>query len=108
MDISLNSNFDAHLDDRHDLGLTTDLDEFEQSVAIRVTAYMHHAVLGETGRSNIEERIRLQVTRAARDHETLDDVAAISIAPKETEPDTYEVQVQYIGSHPALTLEVDT
>lgn len=107
MDIALNSNFSVHLDDRHDLAAVTDRDEFEQSIVVMATDYMHASLPGLTGEQNIREKIRMVVTRVARDHNRLDDIADIDIERSSRDSETYEVMVRYVADTEALNFEVN-
>ena len=108
MDLSLNTQFSVHLDDRNDLATVSDRAGFEQSVVVMVTDYMQASLPGLTGQENIEEKIRLVVSRVARDHDLLDSIGSIDIGRKRGQPDTFEVTVQYISEPGSFEFEVTT
>lgn len=108
MDLALNSDFSVYLDDRNDLATVSGLDEFEQSVVVRVTDYMHESLTGLTDAQNVEEKLRLQVSRVAREHDRIDDVVDVSVQPKPADPETRLVSIQYASDDEALDFEVST
>jgi hypothetical protein len=94
-DLSLNSNFSVHLNDRNDLATVEGRDAFEQSVSVALTEFMHDTLPGLKKGENIKEKITLQVTRVAREHDSLDSISQISVVEKEGVPDTYQVEIHY-------------
>lgn len=95
-DLALNSNFSVYLDDRNDLATVEGNAAFEQHVVVMLTDYMHRSLPGITGSDDtVKEKIRLQVTRVARDNSVLDSVSSIDVREKDGEPGTYEVQILY-------------
>jgi hypothetical protein len=94
-DLALNSNFSVHLDDRNDLATVEGRDAFEQSVVIRLTEFMNESLPGLTDGQTLKEKIRLEVSRVARDHDELDSIASLTISEKEDQPDTFTVQLVY-------------
>jgi hypothetical protein len=94
-DLKLNSNFSVHLDDRNDLATVSDREAFEQSVVMMLTDFMYNTLPGLYQSNTIEEKIELQVTRVAREHNNLDALEAIDINEKLGEADTYEVRIIY-------------
>ena len=94
-DLSLNSNFSVHLDDRHDLATVEGRDAFEQSVSVALTEFMYETLPGLKKGENIQEKITLQVTRVAREHENLNAIRRVAVSEKENEPDTYQVEIFY-------------
>jgi len=100
-DLKLNSNFSVHLDDRNDLATVSGREAFEQSIVMMLTDFMYGTVLGLSSRENIKERINLEVTRVAREHDLLDSIEYISINEKLGESDTFEVRVSYSSTDEA-------
>jgi len=94
-DLSLNSNFSVHLDDRNDLATVEGRDAFEQSVSVALTEFMHETLPGLKKGENIKEKITLQVSRVAREHDKLDAISRIVVTEKEKQPDTYQVEIAY-------------
>ena len=106
-DLSLNSNFSVHLNDRHDLATVEGREAFEQSVSVALTEFMHETLPGLKKGENIKQKITLQITRVARDHDNLDAVRDVIIEEKDKEPDTYQVRIAYeSGDISLLSTEV--
>jgi hypothetical protein len=100
-DLSLNSNFSVHLDDRNDLATVSGRDAFEQSVVMMLTDFMYDSIPGLSARDTIKEKINLEVTRVAREHSLLDSIEQISISEKAGTADTLEVRVSYSSTDAA-------
>lgn len=96
-DLALNSDFSVFLNDRNDLATVSGKDAFEQSVAIMLTDFMYQNIPGVTDRETIEQRLRLEVNRVAREHDFIDEVSAIFISEKAGAVDTYAVEITYIS-----------
>jgi len=96
-DLALNSDFSVTLDDRHDLERVEGREAFEQSVAIRLTDFMHESLPGITQRESAKQKIRLEVSRVARSHEMLDRIDSININKEPEKPNTYLVEVVYVS-----------
>lgn len=94
-DLALNSNFSVHLDDRNDLATVEGREAFEQSVVVLLTEFMHERLPGLSEGQTLKQKIRLEVSRVARDHDELDSIASLNIREKPGEPDTYLVQIIY-------------
>lgn len=95
VDLALDSDFSVFLDDKNGIGTVDGRDEFEQSVRVMITHFMHTSVLGEAGPSKIENKIRLQVSRVAKRHDRLDGISAIDISQSTEDPHTYKVRIDY-------------
>jgi len=104
-DLSLNSNFSVYLDDRNDLATVEGRDALEQSITVMLTEFQYETLPGLTRTDNIEEKIRLEITRVARSHGSLDKVADILISQKDDAPDTYQVRIAYISGDISLISE---
>lgn len=102
MDFALNSNYSVHLDDRNDLATVEGLAAFEQAVVVTLTDLMHDN-LSEFSPETIEQRLHLQVTRTARQHDAIDSIATLTIAPDPDSPDTYRVEVHYLVDRAVFT-----
>lgn len=97
-DVSLDEDFDVHLDDRNDVAIVNERAEFEQSVAIKLTSFMYD-IAGDSDLDTIKERIRLQVSRVARNHDLLDSIRKpIRIERDADNPGTVNVEIVYISS----------
>ena len=68
------------------------LDEFHQSVVIRL-----HDRIGDTLTDESIEKIQLAVTRVAREHDKIDEIANISVQRSRERPDTVNVTIQYVS-----------
>lgn len=95
LDISLDSDFSVHLDDRNDIQTVSKRDEFEQSIAIALTDYLYDTALGEIDREAAIQKTRLQVNRVARDHDRLDEVKSVNVTPSPEEPNTLDLRIVY-------------
>lgn len=95
-DLKLNSDFSVKLDDRNDLATVSGREAFEQSVVMMLTDFMYNSLPGLSKKNTIEEQIKLQVTRVAREHSLIDSIANIDIREKAGAPDTYEVEINYV------------
>jgi len=106
MDLALNSNFSVHLDDRNDLAVTDGLAEFEQSVAVYLQDFLYTTSADFLERETAEEKIRLEVTRVARDHGELDSIDHIAIERDPDREGTFLVEVDYLTDE-SFQLEVE-
>lgn len=95
IDLSLDSNFSVHLNDRNELATVSERDEFEQSVRVMVTDFMYRSVLGESGAEKIKNKIRLQVSRVARQHDRLERISNLDVTQSIDDPHTYSVVINY-------------
>lgn len=93
-DLKLDGDFDIFLDDRNDISVTDGQDEFQQSVAIKLTDYLYRTS-GETDFSVLKEKIRLQVSRVARTHDMIDDIDRIVVERHFEKPSTISVEIIY-------------
>ena len=95
VDLALDSNFSVFLNDRNEVSTVDGRDEFEQSVRVMITEFMHNSILGEVGSSNIENKIRLEVSRVARKHDQISDISGIDISESENDANKYIVKIFY-------------
>lgn len=95
VDLSLDSNFSVFLNDRNEIGTVDGRAEFEQSVRVMITEFMHTSLIGESDPAKIKNKIRLQVSRVARRHGRLTDISEISITQPTDQPHTYHVRINY-------------
>lgn len=105
LDLSLNSDFDVHLNDRNGLATVSERDEFEQSLVIALTDYMHNSAIGEFDPETVREKLRLIASRVARRSNRINSVERVEVAPSEDAPNTYEVRIVY-GSDALSTLTI--
>ena len=94
-DIALDSSFDVFLDDRNDLGTVEGVAEFQQSVAIYLQEYLYEE-MSRLDSDTAEQRVQMQVTRVARDHDMLDRIDTINVRRDSDEPDRMLVDVFFI------------
>lgn len=94
-DLALNSDFSVFLNGRNELAEVDGRDEFEQSVRVMITEFMHTSVIGVSDPGEIKNKIKLQVSRVARKHDKLNGIANINISQSENDPHTYEVRIHY-------------
>lgn len=95
-DIELGNDFDVRFTDENDIGVVSGADAFEQAIVVRVTDYMQNQITGVTGSEGaVEEKIKLQVTRVARDEGVIESVESVSVEQNPDSPDTYNVTVDY-------------
>ena len=95
IDLSLNSDFSVHLNDRGDLATVSGRDAFEQSVSISLTKFFNSGIIGDLDEDSVVQKIRLEVIRTAREEDWIDDIENIAISPSSEEPHTYEVEIVY-------------
>ncbi len=95
VDLSLDSDFSVFLNDRNGISTVDGRSEFEQSVRVMTTHFMHTSVIGESNKDKIKNKIRLQVSRVAREHDRLSDISDIEISESEEDPNTYNVRINY-------------
>lgn len=95
MEFSLNRDFSIHLDQHNDIALVDKREQFEQTIALKLTKLMQDSVIGETDPELVRQQLRLAVTRVARDHDLIDGVESINIARSEESASTYEVGIVY-------------
>jgi hypothetical protein len=104
-DLSLNSDFSVHLDDTNDLAVVSKRDKFEQDVSFQLTRYLQESLLGTIDRDTIEQKLRLQVNRVARQNQLIEGVDGVSINSNTDQPNTLEVRVVY-NSGESFTLNL--
>jgi len=95
VDLALDRDFSVFLNDRNEVGTVDGRAEFEQSVRVMVTHFMHTSVIGESNPANVKNKIRLQISRVAREHNRLDGISDIVIEQSDEDPHTYEVAINY-------------
>lgn len=95
LDLALDSDFSVFLNDRNGIATVEERDEFEQSVRVMLTDFMHRSVLGEIGPDKVRNKIRLQVSRVARRHDRLSDISALEIEQSTDDPHVYNVRISY-------------
>lgn len=105
-DLALNSDFSVTLDDRNDLRTVEGRDAFEQSVAIYLQEFLYSASPDFLQRETAEEKLRLEVTRVARDHNELDSIEAIEVERDGVRDGAFLVTVTYT-SQQQFDLEVE-
>lgn len=95
VDLALDSDFSVFLNDRNELGTVNGRSEFEQSVRVMTTHLMYSSVIGESNPNEIKNRIRLQISRVAQEHDRLDDISEIDIERSTEDPNTFDVRIRY-------------
>jgi hypothetical protein len=96
-DLALDGNFDVFLDDRNDVATVDGRAKFEQSVAVQLTSFMHD-IPGNSDFNTLKERVRLQVSRVARNHEMLESIQRILVEKHPEKPGTVKVELIYESS----------
>ena len=96
-DLALDSTFDVFLDDRNEVSVVDGQDEFEQSVAIKLTAYMYN-IPGDADFATLKEKIRLQVSRVARTHDRISDIDRVVISRHPSKQATIVIEIIYSSS----------
>jgi hypothetical protein len=104
-DLALDEDFSVYLNDRNEVASVTGRAEFEQSVRVMITEFMHNAVLGESNADIIKNKIRLQVARVAQEHDMVDGITNLDISTSPNSPNTYRVVINY-ESEEATSFEV--
>lgn len=96
-DLALNSDFSVFIDDRNDLGQVEGQDAFEQQVVVMLTDFMHEQLPGiAADPTTVKEKIRLEVSRVARENGHIDRIAKIDVTQKDT--DRFEVEIHFIAA----------
>ncbi len=95
VDLALDSDFSVFLNDKNGLSTVDGRSEFEQSVRVMVTDFMYRSVIGDSDPEEIENKIRLQVSRVARRHDRLSSISNIDVSPSDDDPHTYNVRINY-------------
>lgn len=72
-----------------------EMDEFEQTVHLRITEFMWDSVIGEHDPEIIRQMIELEASRVAQEDPRLDRVSDIRVAQSREEPNTYKVAIHY-------------
>lgn len=93
-DLSLDENFDVSLNDRNDLSTVEGRSEFEQSVAVKLTAFMY-GIAGDSDFEVLKQRVRYQVSRVARSHDILESIEKIIVERHPDKPGTIVVELVY-------------
>lgn len=96
-DLALDETFDVFLDDRNEVATVDDREAFEQSVAVHLTEYMYD-ITGDTDIATLKEKIRLQASRVAREHDRLDSIDQIVVERAPDKPGTIQVTLVYTSS----------
>jgi hypothetical protein len=95
LDLALDDNFSVYLDDRNDVSTATEREEFEQSIAISLTDYLHNSTLGDIDRETAMQKVRLEAHRVAREHDRLNEIELVNVRPSDEEPNTLNVRIVY-------------
>lgn len=81
---------------------TDGLREFEQTLAILLSDKMDH-IIGQTSSADlIPNKIRLAVTRVAKEYEMLDEVDEVVVAETNTPSQEYQVTIYYNSDEPFI------
>lgn len=103
IDLAFNRDFDAHIGPDGDFATVTGRAAFEQGLTFIVTQYFHE-VIGEFGRKNIREKIKLRANRVVDDSDFVSAVDSISVEFSETQAGVVEVTIHYIAGDEYSTL----
>lgn len=95
VDYSINSDFDIHFTEWGDFAVVDGLEEFEQDVVIRLHENQKSIYRDEAGRKIEREKIRLSVTRVAKEFDVIDSIENISITEVQAADKSYQVEVTY-------------
>lgn len=98
-DLALDSDFSVFLDDQNEVATVDGREYFEQSVRVMITDYLYSSVLGESDIATIKQKINLQVSRVAREHDELDGISRITVEQSEDDPHTYLVRINYTSDY---------
>lgn len=94
-DLSLNSDFSVHLDDRNDLAVVDGRDQFEQSVLVHLTEFFHTNIIGELDPDTIATKLRIESNRVARAHDQISGIEYIEVEESPDVPNTYTLDIGY-------------
>lgn len=102
-DLRINEDLELVIDDRNDLGTVEDQAEFEQSLAVTLTAYFWEQVGARQGAETLR-RIKLQAERLAREYDRVDSVQSIDVEYSENLENTIEVSVTFLTGEDFLLI----
>lgn len=94
IDFALDGTLQFYKNDSGKFAVVNGIDEFEQSIRLMIAEYMHD-VIGESNKENIKNKIRLQVSRVARNHDRLEDISEVSISESQEKANVYLVNINY-------------
>lgn len=93
-DLLLDQSFSITLDETNDIATVSGQRAFEQQVVVHATSNLQDA-FDPASSSVIRERIRLAVSRVARELKFIDSIAQIAIERAGPDGATFEVEVVY-------------
>jgi len=96
-DLALDSTFDIFLDDRNEVATVEGVEAFEQSVAVQLTEFMYN-IPGDGDFQTLKEKIRLQVSRVARNHDMLDNIEKVVVRRHPDKAGTVAVELIYTSN----------
>lgn len=97
LDLSLNSDFSIHLDDKNGLATVSGRDAFEQSLAVMLTDFMYSSAIGGLDSKGIVSKLKLEASRVAKSHDRVTDIQRIDVQQSEEKPSTFEVEIVYLS-----------
>lgn len=95
VDYSVNSNYDLHFNENGEFETVDGLAEFEENLMIKID-YNFATLIGEyKNLDTASQKIRLMVTRLAKDFDVIDQIKRIVITEPEDKPETLSIDVFY-------------
>jgi hypothetical protein len=91
-DLYFDDNLQPVFDPSLDLKTIDGIDEFHQSIRLRAISKMY-PLLSEFNDEDVEDRLRLEITRIAREYDLLGEINYIEI--EQTETTGYTVRISY-------------
>lgn len=95
VDFKLDSDFSPYQDDTGNFPSVSGSDEVEQTIPLLLTDYLEDTALGTTSDELIKQKIKLQVTRLAREYDPIDTIRSLSISASPDKPNTFIVEVGF-------------
>ncbi|WP_144797695.1 hypothetical protein [Halorubrum depositum] len=95
LDLALDSDFSVFLDASNDLATVSGREQFEQSVVIMLTELMRNSAIGEFDQATIEQKLKLEASRVARQHDRISEISGIRVEPHDENPHAYVVGIDY-------------
>jgi hypothetical protein len=95
VDYSVDESFDIHFTKLQDFATVSGRDEFEEDVMIDIHFKLAELTGTHKNKENLEEKIKLQVSRTAKKYNAIDNIEEIYIERLFRKPDTISVEIVY-------------
>lgn len=95
VDYSIDENFDIHFNEWDDFVVVDGLAEFEEDVVVQLHDNLEEVLANPGGRNTAREKIRLQVSRIAKQFGVIDSIKNISVERITDARSSFQVTVTY-------------